>query len=72
MRKLMLGIAAIAVCSMNIGCILPAYSSDPVVRARELIYTSEGLRHIPDIWERIWALELPDLATPYRTSGGVI
>jgi hypothetical protein len=37
-----------------------------------LIYQAESLRHIPEIWERIWGLELPDLATPYRVHGGVI
>ena len=42
------------------------------IRARELIFTSEGLRHIPEIWERIWGLDMPDVATPYRTHGGVI
>jgi hypothetical protein len=37
-----------------------------------LIYQSESLRHIPEIWERFWGLDLPDLATPYRVHGGVI
>jgi hypothetical protein len=37
-----------------------------------LIYASESLRQIPDIWERIWGLDMPDVETPYRTHGGVI
>jgi hypothetical protein len=56
----------------QIGCIVPIYSSSPDVRARQLIFTSEGYRHIPEIWERMWGLDMPDVATPYRTHGGVI
>ena len=56
----------------HIGCIVPIYSSSPDIRARQLIYVSEGYRHIPEIWERIWGLDMPDVATPYRTHGGVI
>ena len=54
------------------GCIMPIYSSSPDVRARQLIFVSEGYRHIPEIWERVWGLDMPDVATPYRTHGGVI
>lgn len=57
---------------VQVGCIVPIYSSSPDVRAKELIFVSEGYRHIPEIWERIWQLDMPDLATPYRTHGGVI
>jgi hypothetical protein len=39
---------------------------------RQLIYTSENYRHIPEIWSRIWFLDQPDFETPYRTHGGVI
>jgi hypothetical protein len=56
----------------NTGCIVPIYSANRDVRARQLIYTSESLRQIPDIWERIWFLDNPDFETPYRTHGGVI
>jgi hypothetical protein len=63
----------LAVCTLvNVGCVVPIYSSAPDLRARELIYSSESLRHIPDIWERAWFLDNPDFATPYRTHGGVI
>jgi hypothetical protein len=55
-----------------VGCFTPIWSPNPDVRARQLIYQAESLRHIPEIWERIWGLELPDLATPYRVHGGVI
>lgn len=55
-----------------VGCIVPIYSSSPDIRARQLIFASEGYRHIPEIWERIWGLDMPDVATPYRTHGGVI
>jgi len=56
----------------QIGCIVPIYSSSPDVRARQLIFQSESYRHIPDIWDRIWGFDMPDVATPYRTHGGVI
>ena len=56
----------------QVGCFTPIYSSSRDIRARQLIYVSEGFRHIPQIWERIWFLDMPDLATPYRTHGGVI
>jgi len=72
MRRFLICTLLLAVASLNIGCIVPIYSSQPEVRAKQLIFTSEGFRHIPEIWERIWGLELPDLATPYRTHGGVI
>ncbi|NQT39057.1 MAG: hypothetical protein HQ581_16280 [Planctomycetes bacterium] len=54
------------------GCILPAYSGDPVRRTQQLINTSEGLRLIQDEWERMWFLDQPDHTTPYRTHGGII
>jgi len=72
MRKYVIGALLLISMTINSGCILPMYSSSRDIRARQLIYTSEGMRHIPEIWERMWALELPDLATPYRTHGGVI
>jgi hypothetical protein len=62
----------LAISLLQIGCIVPIYSSSPDVRARELIFVSEGYRHIPEIWERIWSLDMPDIMTPYRTHGGVI
>jgi len=59
-------------CVVKVGCVIPMYSAEPDRRARQLIFISEGLRHIPNIWERLWALEMPDVETPYRTHGGVI
>ncbi|MGQ0633646.1 MAG: hypothetical protein ACT4QC_03470 [Planctomycetaceae bacterium] len=56
----------------SVGCIVPIYSSSRDVRARQLIYTSEDLRQITEVWERIWFLDNPDFETPYRTHGGVI
>ena len=54
------------------GCALPIWSPNPDMRARQLIFQSESLRHMPEIWERIWFLDLPDFETPYRVHGGVI
>lgn len=64
--------AALLLTGSTIGCILPIYSSNRDIRARQLIFHSEDLRHVPEIWERAWAMEMPDVATPYRTHGGVI
>ncbi|MEO2036332.1 MAG: hypothetical protein ABGZ35_30020 [Planctomycetaceae bacterium] len=72
MRKLMLVGLLLAATTVQVGCIVPIYSSSRDDRARQLIFVSEGLRHIPRIWERIWGLDMPDVATPYRTHGGVI
>lgn len=71
MRKLLLAGLLLAV-AISVGCVLPIYSALPNERARQLIFVSEGFRHIPEIWERIWFLEMPDTMTPYRTHGGVI
>lgn len=72
MRKLLLTSLLLAATVVDVGCIVPIYSSSRDVRARQLIFVSESLRHIPEIWERIWGLEMPDIATPYRTHGGII
>jgi len=72
MRTLVLSILLTVTLLFNVGCILPIYSSSSDIRARELIYTSESLRHIPEIWERVWMIDAPDFETPYRTHGGVI
>ena len=64
---------ALTVCLLSsTGCVTPIYSSSSDTRARQLIYTSENFRQITEIWERFWFLYAPDLATPYRTHGGVI
>jgi hypothetical protein len=54
------------------GCIVPAYSADPVRRTQQLIWSSEDLRHLLDEWERLWMLDQPSHLTPYRTHGGLI
>ncbi|HXY33807.1 MAG TPA: hypothetical protein VEI07_06230 [Planctomycetaceae bacterium] len=71
MRKFLIA-ASILAATFQVGCFVPIYSSSADVRARELIYQSEDLRHIPEIWERIWGLDMPDVETPYRVHGGVI
>jgi hypothetical protein len=72
MRKVLISSVLLAALTVNLGCFLPIYSAAPDIRARQLIFTSEGLRHIPEIWERAWFLDMPDIMTPYRTHGGVI
>jgi len=72
MRKLVCFSLLLVTTAVQVGCIMPIYSSDPATRARQLIYASESIRQINDIWERIWFLDMPDTATPFRTHGGVI
>lgn len=72
MRKFFLAALLLTASIVPSGCAIPLYSSSPEVRTRQLVFVSEGLRHIPRIWERIWGFDMPDVATPYRTHGGVI
>ena len=72
MRRLLLALAFGLLLGPTAGCIIPAYSADPVRRTQQLIFTSENLRLILDEWERIWFLDAPDHCTPYRTHGGLI
>ncbi len=72
MRKLLLLIVLTATLTVSSGCVVPIWSASPDRRVRQLIYQSENYRHVPNIWERIWGFDMPDLATPYRTHGGVI
>lgn len=72
MRKLLLLIVLTATLTVSSGCVVPIWSPTPDERVRQLIYQSENYRHVPNIWDRIWGFDMPDLATPYRTHGGVI
>ena len=72
MRNLLSAGVLAAAMLVNTGCIVPIYSADPVVRTRELVFTSESLRHIPETWQKIWFLDMPDHTTPFRTHGGII
>ena len=72
MRRLLLALALGLLVGTTTGCILPAYSADPVRRTQQLIFTSENLRLLLDEWERLWMLDAPDHMTPYRTHGGLI
>lgn len=71
-NRLYIGVVLLFGTLGQLGCIVPIYSSSPDVRAKQLIFVSEGYRHTTEIWERMWGLDMPDLATPYRTHGGVI
>ena len=72
MRKFLWTIALTVSLSGTTGCLLPAYSGDPVRRTEELIWTSENLRNFADEWQRFWFLDQPDHETPWRTHGGII
>jgi hypothetical protein len=72
MRRIILASFAAGLLAVNTGCIIPAYSGDPVRRTQELIFTSEDLRLFLDEWERIWFLDQPSHLTPFRVHGGII
>ena len=72
MRRLILSLVLVSAAISNTGCFLPAYSGDPVERARQLIFTAEDLRALRNEWERFWFLDQPDHMTPQRVHGGVI
>lgn len=72
MRRFLLAALLSALLSSSIGCAIPIYSADPVRRTRQLIFTSEDMRNFLNEWERIWFLDMPSHATPFRTHGGVI
>lgn len=71
-NRLGIGLLLLAATLVQVGCIIPIYSSSPDRRAKQLIYVSEGYRQLTEIWERVWFLDNPDFNTPYRTHGGVI
>jgi len=72
MRSLLALMVLAASVSFSSGCVVPIWSANPDIRVKEMIYSSENFRQIPEIWERIWFLDMPDLETPYRVHGGVI
>jgi hypothetical protein len=72
MRNFLMALALGMLAASSAGCLLPAYSADPVRRTQEMMFTSENLRLLLDEWERFWLLDQPDHMTPYRTHGGLI
>lgn len=72
MRCLLLLLLCAVMLGATVGCFIPAYSGNPVLRTQQLIFTSENIRLLTDEWERIWFLDQPDHCTPYRTHGGLI
>lgn len=71
MRHLLLLVALAALAVGNTGCLLNIYSSDPNLRMRELLNTSEDLRQIEYEWERIWFTDHPSHLTPERVDGAI-
>jgi hypothetical protein len=72
MQRLLLAALCALCLGATTGCIIPAYSGDPIRRTRQLLFTSENLRQVLDEWERIWFLDQPSHMTPYRVHGGII
>lgn len=72
MRKILTTVVLASALVAQSGCIVPIWHADPAERVRQMIYSSESIRQIPEIWDRVWGFDMPDVATPYRTHGGVI
>ncbi len=72
MRQLLLWTVLTVLIATNVGCLIPAYSGDPAVRTRQLLFTSENLRIALEEWDRFWLLDQPDHQSPFRTHGGII
>ena len=72
MRKLLLALFGALLLGTTAGCIVPAYSGDPLRRTQELIQPSENLRLILDEWERFWFLDQPAHTSPFTTHGGIL
>jgi len=71
MRRLLLLGIVLAVTSLNTGCLLNMYSSDPNERMREELNQSENLRQLRKEWERFWMIDQPSHLTPDRVHGGI-
>ena len=71
MRRLLLLAAVAGLATVNSGCLINAYSSDPNERVHELINQSEDLRQIRAEWERFWFTDQPSHLTPERVHGGI-
>jgi hypothetical protein len=70
MRRSLLSLVAALVLS-NTGCLINAYSSDPIIRINQLINQSEDLRQIEQEWLRIWFTDQPSHMTYDRIHGGI-
>lgn len=72
MRRVIFTLLLGMMLSTSVGCFIPIYSGEPTRRTQQLIYTSENLRDLLDVWERFWFLDQPDHMSPTRVHGGVI
>ena len=57
---------------VNTGCVLNQYSSDPRIRAEQLMNQSEDLRQIEGTWRRFWFNDMPSHLSPERLDGGIM
>jgi hypothetical protein len=57
---------------LNTGCILNQYSSDPKIRAEQLMNQSEDYRQIEGTWRRFWFNDSPSHLTPERIDGTIM
>jgi hypothetical protein len=71
MRRLFFLAAVLALTSVNAGCFVNMYSSDPNERMQQMLTQSENLRQIRKEWARFWMVDQPSHLTPDRVHGGV-
>jgi hypothetical protein len=72
LQKLLLVLVLSLALMSSGGCLLPVFSGDPETRIQQLVNASEGLRLVPDEWQRFWFLDQPNHMTIYRVHGGII
>ena len=71
MKRLAILLALSMTILSNTGCILNMYSADDNIRTEQLLYQSEDLRAMRDVWRRFWFTDMPSHLSPERTHGGV-
>jgi hypothetical protein len=71
MRRLLLLVPVAALALSATGCFLPIYSSDPNVRIKQELNTSENLRQMEGEWSRFWFTDQPSHLTPTRVDGSI-
>jgi hypothetical protein len=66
--------ACLLVCAAltSVGCIIPAYSSNPQRRVQQELHDSENLRNAEAEWERWWMVDKPSSLTMDRLHGGIM
>ncbi len=71
MWRSFLVLLTVGLLTINTGCLLNIYPSDPTRRINALLTVSENLRQIADEWQRFWFTDQPSHLTYDRIHGGL-